>query len=210
MNNLSIPHRIGKKRKAKGFSKKELKEAQINLGEALKYGIPVDRRRSSIHNENVEALRTFLIEAKSTVVERGKAAEMETSIERIKGIGPLYSNKLADIGIETTEELLQIGSTPEGRKEIATKTAISKKLILEWVNLADLFRIKGIGEKYSDLLEEAGVDTVVELSRRVPENLHTRLAAIKEDNKLVRRTPSIEEVTGWVEQAKKLPRKIEY
>ena len=38
--------------------------------------------------------------------------------------------------------------------------------------MADLFRIRGIGEEYSDLLKEAGVSTVVELARRNPENLY--------------------------------------
>ncbi|MCJ7770374.1 DUF4332 domain-containing protein, partial [Candidatus Bathyarchaeota archaeon] len=81
---------------------------------------------------------------------------------------------------------------------------------LEWVNLADLFRIKGIGEEYSDLLEEAGVDTVVELSRRVPENLHAKVTSVNETKKLVRRPPSLEEIREWIEQAKELPKKIEY
>ena len=66
--------------------------------------------------------------------------------------------------ISYTSELLAAGGTPQGRRELSEKTGISHDLILEWVNLSDLFRIKGIGEEYSDLLEEAGVDTVVELS----------------------------------------------
>ena len=47
--------------------------------------------------------------------------------------------------------------------------------MLELVNRADLARIKGIGEVYSNLLENAGVDTVLELSKRVPANLHAKL-----------------------------------
>jgi len=39
-------------------------------------------------------------------------------------------------------------------------------LILKWVNMADLFRVKGIGQEYSELLEKAGVDTVRELRNR--------------------------------------------
>ena len=102
-----------------------------------------------------------------------------TNIIRIQGIGPSYAEKLVANGIKTLEKLLEAGSSKKGRTEIAEKTGISEKLILEWVNLADLFRVKGIGEKYSDLLEEAGVDTVVELSKRVPENLYAKLAEVK-------------------------------
>jgi predicted flap endonuclease-1-like 5' DNA nuclease len=76
--------------------------------------------------------------------------------------------------------------------------------------MADLFRIKGIGQEYADLLEAAGVDTVPELSQRKPENLHKKLAEINEEKKLVRRVPSPAEVTGWVEQGKQLPRVVTY
>ena len=133
-----------------------------------------------------------------------------TPIIDIEGIGPSYAEKLNAIGIKTTYGLLEAGATRKERGELAEKTGISSKLILEWVNLADLFRIKGVGEEYSDLLEEAGVDTVVELSRRNPENLHGKLLEANEEKKLVRRPPRLAEVKDWVEQAKKLQRKVEY
>lgn len=131
-------------------------------------------------------------------------------IEEIEGIGPEYAKKLIAVGIKTTEDLLNVGGTRKGRKELAEKTGISEKLVLEWVNLADLFRIKGIGEEYSDLLEEAGVDTVVELSKRDPENLHAKILEINKEKKLVRKPPTLEQIKNWIEQAKKLPRKVEY
>jgi predicted flap endonuclease-1-like 5' DNA nuclease len=131
-------------------------------------------------------------------------------VEDIKGIGPAYAQKLKDEGIKTTDDLLEAGSTKKGRKELAGKTGIAERMILEWVNKADLSRIKGIGEEYSDLLEEAGVDTVVELSRRNPENLHATIVGINEAKKLVQRTPTLSNIEDWVEQAKMLPRKVEY
>ena len=73
-------------------------------------------------------------------------------IAKIEGIGPTYAQKLIVAGITTTDELLDAGATPQGREQLAEKTGISETLILEWVNLADLFRIKGVGEEYSDLL----------------------------------------------------------
>ncbi|MEM2940012.1 MAG: DUF4332 domain-containing protein [Thermoproteota archaeon] len=131
-------------------------------------------------------------------------------IEKIEGIGPAYAQKLVEAGIKTTDDLLKAGATVEGRKQLAEKTGVSETLILEWVNLADLFRIKGIGEEYSDLLEEAGVDTVVELATRDPVNLHAKIIEINKEKKLVRRPPSLTQVKNWVKQAKKLPRKVEY
>jgi len=131
-------------------------------------------------------------------------------IKEIEGIESIYSEKLAKVGIYTVHALLDKGCTRTGRKELAEKTGISETLILEWVNMADLFRIEGIGEEYSDLLEEAGVDTVVEFSKRVPENLHAKLKEVNEQKKLVRQLPTLDMVKKWVESAKTLPRKVEY
>jgi predicted flap endonuclease-1-like 5' DNA nuclease len=131
-------------------------------------------------------------------------------LAKIEGIGESYSQKLKEVGFTTTSELLEKGSTPEGRKEIAEKSGLSEKLILRWVNMADLFRIKGVGEEYSDLLEAAGVDTVVELAQRSPENLILKLQEAQARKNLVRRVPSIKQVTKWVDQAKTLPRIVNY
>ena len=131
-------------------------------------------------------------------------------IIEIEGIGSTYAKKLNAQGIKTTDDLLETGGTKQGRNELADKTGISETVILEWVNMADLFRIKGIGEEYSDLLKEAGVSTVVELARRNPENLHETIVGYNEAKKLVRRPPSLTQIKDWIEQAKMLPRKVEY
>jgi len=132
------------------------------------------------------------------------------SIIDVEGIGPAYKKKLKGVGISTTDALLEAGATPKGRKELAAKTGIGDALILEWVNLSDLYRIKGIGSEYSDLLEEAGVDTVVELSKRVAKNLFEKMAEVNTKKKLVRKLPTEAQVADWVDQAKKLPRKVSY
>ncbi len=128
----------------------------------------------------------------------------------IEGIGKVYAQKLGDVGLTTVEALLKAGASPKGRQALEEKTGISGKLILEWVNLADLFRIKGVGEEYSDLLEEAGVDTVPELAQRNAENLYAKLAETNAAKELVRRLPSQSQVADWVEQAKALPRVVTY
>ena len=98
-----------------------------------------------------------------------------TSLLEIEGVGAVYQQKLKAVGVGSTEKLLELGGTPKGRKDLAEKSGIGDALILEWVNHADLFRIKGVASEYSDLLEEAGVDTVVELSKRVPKNLYEKM-----------------------------------
>ncbi len=131
-------------------------------------------------------------------------------LSAIEGIGPAYQEKLKKAGIGSADALLKQGATAKSREEIEKATGISSKLILEWVNHADLFRIKGVGPEFADLLEEAGVDTVAELAQRKAENLHKAMLEANAAKNLVNRTPSLENVKGWIEQAKKLPRVVQY
>lgn len=133
-----------------------------------------------------------------------------TALSKVEGIGPKYEVELKKGGVASIEALLKSGSTPKGRRMLAETSGISDKLILEWVNHADLFRIKGVGEEYSDLLEEAGVDTVVELATRVPANLFEKMVAVNLEKKLVRQLPTLKMVADWIAQAKALPRIVEY
>jgi predicted flap endonuclease-1-like 5' DNA nuclease len=131
-------------------------------------------------------------------------------LETIEGIGPVYAEKLRAAGIRTIEALLRAGATPEGRKELAERAGIGDEYILDWVNRADLMRVRGVGEEYSDLLEKAGVDTVVELAQRNPGNLHEKLLEVNIEKRLVRRPPTRGMVARWVEHAKVLPRVVSY
>ena len=133
-----------------------------------------------------------------------------TKIIDIEGVGPVYAEKLSALGITTTEKLLEMGNTPKARKELEEKSGISGKNLLEWINRADLFRIKGVGEEYSDLLEAAGVDTVPELAQRKAENLQAKMVEVNAEKNLVRRVPTLSEVTSWVESAKGLPKAVSH
>jgi predicted flap endonuclease-1-like 5' DNA nuclease len=133
-----------------------------------------------------------------------------TGIMDIEGIGEVFTKKLHGIGISTVEALLEKGATDKGRETIAKESGIEKKKILEWVNRADLYRIKGIGSEYSDLLEAAGVDTVLELSKRRADNLTEKMVEVNAAKKLVRRIPTQQMVEGWITEAKSLPRIVSY
>ena len=51
-------------REGKGFSFGELEAVELTAGNAKKMGIPVDTKRKSSHEENIEVLKEFLEEAK--------------------------------------------------------------------------------------------------------------------------------------------------
>ncbi len=126
------------------------------------------------------------------------------SIDAIEGIGHKYATKLRKARVRTTEALLKLGATKRGRKQLAEKTGLPERQILEWVNRADLMRIKGVGEEYSDLLEASGVDTIKELRRRNAANLLTAMIEINRKKDLVRRLPTEAMVQRWVDHAKGL------
>ena len=95
-------------------------------------------------------------------------------------------------------------------EELAEATGLSSAQVLKFANMADLYRIHGVGSDYAQLLEAAGVDTVPALARRAPANLAATLAQVNEEKKLTRRVPPEADVAKWVEQAKELPRVLEY
>lgn len=137
-------------------------------------------------------------------------SKFQHSLEYVEGIGPVYSEKLNSIGLSNCLDLLKAGANRRGREEIAENSGISGKLILEWVNHIDLYRIKGVGSEYADLLEDAGIDTVVELAQRNPTNLYQKLLEVNAEKNLVRQMPTQTQVEDWVSQAQGLPRVVTY
>lgn len=134
----------------------------------------------------------------------------EISIEEIEGIGPVIGEKLRNAGIFNTNQYLESTKTPAQRKKLAELTDLSEKQILKFANMTDLLRIEGIDPQFAELLEAAGVDTVPELAQRKAENLTKKMEEVNAEKRLCKTTPSLGDVTNWVELAKKLSRVIEY
>jgi predicted flap endonuclease-1-like 5' DNA nuclease len=126
-------------------------------------------------------------------------------IEDVEGIGPVYGEKLRSAGVNSVDQLLEKGCDKKGRGELAETTGLDASLILTWVNMADLFRVKGIGGEYAELLKKSGVDTVKELRNRNPENLLAKMTEINSAGRqLVRPLPSLQTVQSWINHAKEL------
>ncbi len=131
-------------------------------------------------------------------------------IEDVEGIGPAIGEKLRNAGVKDTDTLLANCCSPKQRNELAEKAGLTDGQILKFANMVDLYRINGIGAEYAELLEAAGVDTVPALARRNATNLAATLAEVNEQKKLTRRVPPEADVTKWIDQAKELPRMLEY
>lgn len=128
----------------------------------------------------------------------------------IEGVGEVYAEKLTAAGILTAAQLLAKCAAPAGRKALEEETGINGKLILKWCNHADLYRVKGVGPQFAELLEAAGVDTVKELAHRRADNLAAKILEVNEEKHLVRRVPVEKEVQKMVDCAKELPAVMTY
>lgn len=127
---------------------------------------------------------------------------MSRNIQNVEGIGPKYAEILKQHGIETTDKLLQIAASSAGRKKLAEETSINESSILKWVNMCDLFRIRGVAGQFAELLECSGVDTIKELRNRNPENLALQIAEVNQVKRVCKATPSTKTVADWIRQAK--------
>lgn len=135
---------------------------------------------------------------------------MNYSIIDIEGVGEAYAEKLKAAGISTVNALLDEAASAKGRKNLAETTGISEKLILRWVNHADLFRINGVGPQFAELLEASGVDTVKELRHRNADNLAAKMAEVNETKHLTRRVPTSAELQKMIDEAATLEPKVTY
>ena len=134
---------------------------------------------------------------------------LDQDVETIEGIGPAYGSKLRNAGVKDVDDLLRAGATRSRRRTLANNVEVAPTTLLKWVNRADFFRIRGIGTQYSSLLEEAGVNTIADLSRRNAKNLHARIKAINRKKNLVRRIPPYRTVQRWIKCAGNLTQIIE-
>ena len=133
-----------------------------------------------------------------------------TRLAEVEGIGEKYAQKLKEAGVGSTRVLLEKGAKAKSRRELAKISGINEKLILEWVNHIDLFRVRGVSSEYADLLEEAGIDTVRELAQRKAANLYQKLVLVNQKKRLVRRLPTQAQVSNWIDQARQLPGIVTY
>jgi len=135
---------------------------------------------------------------------------MALSISKLRGMSYDLETRLKAQGVYNIHQLLDIACTAGGRQALAWQVKVDARVILELANRADLARVRGIGGVFSDLLEQAGVDTVKELAARRPDSLHARLLETNAQSRLAGRLPTLQAVEGWVAQAKELPKILEY
>lgn len=126
----------------------------------------------------------------------------------VAGMDPEYRERLQRSGVRTTERLLKVGAHRRGRQDLARMSGAPEALILRWIYLADLMRVKGVGPDYAALLAAAGIGTLRQLGARRPENLYRTLLGLTSGARRIHRRPSRGDVERWVREARKLRSKV--
>jgi hypothetical protein len=126
------------------------------------------------------------------------------------GVAKKQLRALEQAGITNSTDLLEAGRTDYGREKLVTTTGIEADALLELVNMVDMLRVNGIGPGQSRLLYGAGVHTVKDLAQRNPAALQAALATLNDEERVLERTPGLDTVAKWVEQAKALDRVVTY
>lgn len=135
---------------------------------------------------------------------------MAYSISDLRDISANSAAKLRDLGVTTTDQLLERAGAAGERTQLADQLGESASQVLTWVNEADLMRVPGIAEGFSQLLEASGVDTVKELATRNAENLTAKIAEVNAQLNLSGRVPTQKQVAGWIEAAKGIMPKVSH
>jgi len=131
-------------------------------------------------------------------------------INAIEGVGEAYEAKLKEAGIDTTEKLLEVAADKKGRTKLAKETGISEKLLLTWVNHCDLYRVKGIGPQYAEILELAGIDSVPELAKRDAASVLEKMREVNANRPVTRGLPAQKQIENWILRAKDLPKVVKH
>jgi predicted flap endonuclease-1-like 5' DNA nuclease/Zn finger protein HypA/HybF involved in hydrogenase expression len=118
----------------------------------------------------------------------------------IEGIGPEYSKRLAEQGINTVTDLRGADPTILG-----VGIDVPADTIREWQGMAELMDIKGIGPQFSELLVKSGIASVKELSEADPDELLAKIDATNASRTVRIQGAGVgkKTVKNWINAAKK-------
>jgi hypothetical protein len=132
---------------------------------------------------------------------------MVMNVNELKGVSQELASALGTLGLGSVAQFLAAMGHPAARAELAAALDVECELLVRLAKRADLLRIPGLDERAADLLALAGVDTVVELSRRIPENLYAKLILVA-GRQQQSALPRLDELQRWVQAARQLERAL--
>jgi hypothetical protein len=130
---------------------------------------------------------------------------------KIPGVAPEHIERLAAVGIKHTRQLFARARSKVGRSELVEETGIPAEAMLELVKLSDVARAGYVGPIFARMLVETGADTLEKLAASSPAELHAKLLAVNEEQRLTPITNfTVKDIASTVEIAQMLPKVVEY
>lgn len=131
-------------------------------------------------------------------------------ISKLRGVPFQVRVALKVRRITTCSQLLTAAALFEDREALARATKIAPEILTDLIQRADMARVNGVGAVFGLMLEELGIHDVETLAAQEPEELHEKLREYNRRERLARRSPTPEEVSDWVAQARRLPKLVTY
>jgi predicted flap endonuclease-1-like 5' DNA nuclease len=113
-----------KSRKGRGFSSYEVQAAGLSFSQALAQGIPIDLKRSTKYDENVDALQAY------RAVDAAPPARA-LDLRVVKGVGQKRAEQLKAAGFASVQKLAE--SDPQ---TVAAAVGVSENRAATWIDSA--------------------------------------------------------------------------
>jgi hypothetical protein len=157
-----------------------------------------------------DTMRRYANQIRIQKIEKRRSNRPSLLVRKIEGVKFEYIQMLENAGITNVQQLLKAGNTYNSRLALSGKTGIPYDLIEELVKLADLCRISDIKGMRVRLLFDTGFDTIEKIAAQEPGEMRDQIIKVNQSAKIAARHPTLIETKFWVEQAKKLPKLVEY
>lgn len=127
------------------------------------------------------------------------------AIAQLPGLSPEDCQKLIDIGIHSTLQLVAQTQTPAQQQQLAIQIQVHLQHIKKWAALASLSRIPGVGCDFCGTLLHAGIASPQQLARTSLPRLHHQILKLHVSELQSRETcPTLEDISAWIQQARLL------
>ncbi|MCH9699695.1 MAG: DUF4332 domain-containing protein [Gammaproteobacteria bacterium] len=173
----------------------------------------LSKRLKSRRAERHALLTSFKTDPSMATETGSELSEHEAHIEEyyidaIEDIGSERCKILRENGVSMLNEfLIQYGNSKRSRQELAGLLAADYQQINQWISIADLMRVQGVGYQYAQLLEAAGIRSITELSQYRSNELLTKMKQQNKDsqnNTVIVKLPDQSQIKSWIEIAKSL------
>lgn len=126
-------------------------------------------------------------------------------LDQLPGLSPEDCQRLAQLDIHTTADLLHRGRQPAKFNHLIRELKLPLRYLRKWLALSDLARVPPVGCRYNGLLLHAGIASVDQLAQASPGRLYGQIRRLHVAT-LTRSDlcPPPDEIALWIQSARQL------